>query len=133
MPSSVSDEMGFHPCHLWVRRCSETGEAHVGLSDFAQKQLGKIMYVDLPQAGTSIEADIPFGTVESFKVVSELMAPVSGVVLDVNGSLKGQANLLNDDCYGAGWLVRIRVDENADLSPLLTADAYMQMLGAKAR
>lgn len=133
MSCNSSDEVRFHTGHLWVRRCSDPGEAHVGLSDFAQKQLGKIMYVDLPQAGTSMEVGIPFGTVESFKVVSELLAPVSGVVLEVNRSLKGEASLLNDDCYGAGWLVRIRVDENANLSTLLTANAYQLMLGEKAR
>lgn len=127
MSRNSSDELRFHRDHLWVRLGSNPGEACVGISDFAQKQLGKIIFVDLPRAGDRIEVGTPFGAVESYKVVSELIAPTSGEVLESNQTLKQAAGLLNQDCYGAGWLLRIRVDEAAHPSTLLTESAYLAL------
>lgn len=129
MPSNSSDEVRFHRDHLWVKLAGPSGEAYIGISDFAQKQLGKIMFVDLPQVGTYIEAGAPFGAVESFKVVSELIAPTSGEVLEPNDKLRQAASVLNEDCYGDGWLLRIKVTDPASLSPLLTASAYLALVG----
>lgn len=127
MSCNSSDELRFHRDHLWVRIDANSGDACVGISDFAQKQLGKIMFVDLPQAGARLEAGTSFGAVESYKVVSELIAPASGEVLESNEALKQAAGLLNQDCYGAGWLLRIRVDEPANFAALLTEGAYLAL------
>lgn len=128
MSSSYPEDLLFHEEHLWVRRLDETSEAVVGASYFAQKQLGGIVFVDLPRIGTSIEAGVPFGTVESHKVVSDLISPASGDVLEVNEALRSAAGLLNEDCYGAGWLVKIRLTAPSDIPRLLTAAAYRARL-----
>jgi glycine cleavage system H protein len=134
MSSSSPDERRFHRDHLWVMPAADQpGEVYVGISDFAQKQLGKILFVELPRAGERIEGGAPFGTVESYKVVSELIAPLTGEVVDANPQLRQAAGLVNEDCYGNGWLVRIRMSVPEELSPLLTADAYLSMLGSRAK
>lgn len=123
----------FHRSHLWIRPSAGSREAHIGISDFAQKQLGKILYVELPRAGDHIEAESPFGTVESYKVVSELIAPASGEVLAANQDLSKKAGLLNEDCYGDGWLLTIRLVESADLSSLMAHESYLAFLGERGR
>jgi len=130
MSCSIPEGLSFHAAHLWVK-CDETlGEAYIGVSDFAQKQLGSIVFVELPRVGQTIEADSAFGTVESYKVVSDLIAPLSGEVLECNGVLKDAAATLNADCYGAGWLVKIKVQDAGQLASLLTAGDYRALVGA---
>ena len=130
MSSNFPEALRFHRDHLWVKVIEQESEAYIGVSHFAQKQLGTIMFVELPRVGQSIEADRPFGAVESFKVVSDLIAPASGEVVEFNTRLKDAANLLNSDCYGEGWLVRIKMHDIAHLSALLSASDYRQLIGA---
>ena len=101
------DDLRYSPDHLWVRLIGDT--ATVGLSDFAQDQLGKVIYVDLPAVGQIISAGAEMGAVESAKSVSDLIAPVDGVVVEVNAALADDPSALNHDPYGAGWVARVRL------------------------
>ncbi|CAN1722073.1 Glycine cleavage system H protein [Hyphomicrobium sp. 1Nfss2.1] len=129
MSSNVPDELFYHRDHLWVRACAQADEVDIGISDFAQKQLGTVMFVELPSVGEALIVGAVFGSVESFKVVSDLIAPVTGEVLEVNAGLRGAAGLVNDDCYGAGWLARIRLRDAGQLAELLSGDAYRSHVG----
>lgn len=129
MSCSIPEELRFHRDHIWVKVVGDAREAYIGVSDFAQKQLGTILFIELPRVGDAIEVNSAFGTVESYKVVSDLIAPVSGEVVELNRTLKDAASLLNADCYGEGWLVKIKVHDAEHLSALLTASAYREMVG----
>lgn len=133
MSCSIPDDLRFHIGHLWMRPSERSDLVLVGISDFAQKQLGKIIFVDMPRVGDAIEMGEPFGAVESNKVVSELIAPVSGEIVEVNSLLKQSAGLLNEDCYGTAWIAKVSLAGGADLSGLLTSDQYAARLGEKAR
>lgn len=133
MSCNIPDVFRFHRGHLWVGPSDGSGEACLGISHFAQKQLGKIIFVDLPCIGDAIQIGQPFGAVESNKVVSDLVAPVSGEIVEANLALKQSAGLVNDDCYGAGWMVRVRLAESSDLSALLSAEQYLALLGEKSK
>lgn len=127
MSSNTPEGLHFHQDHVWLKPLEQSNEAYLGVSNFAQKQLGQVVFVDLPQVGTVLEVGIPFGAVESNKVVSDLIAPVSGVVLELNNKLRTTANLINEDCYGNGWIVKIGINDPADLTTLLPASAYKEM------
>jgi glycine cleavage system H protein len=133
MSCSIPDGFRFHIGHLWMKPGDSSMEVFVGITDFAQKQLGKIIFVDLPRIGDVIQTGQPFGAVESSKVVSELVAPVSGEVLETNVLLKQSAGLVNEDCYGAGWIAKVGLAEVADLSELLSHHQYLSILGERAR
>jgi glycine cleavage system H protein len=133
MLSNTPESRRFHRDHLWVCPSDQTDEVWVGISDFAQKQLGKIVFVDLPRIGHRICHGEPCGTVESSKVVSELVAPVTGDVVEINVTLRGAAGLLNEDCYGTGWLMRIKVADAGHLEALLHHDAYLDLVGGQSR
>jgi glycine cleavage system H protein len=108
--------------HEWVR---DEGEiVRVGITDFAQDQLGDVVYVDLPSPGAEVQQDQPFGEVESTKSVSDLYAPVTGVIEARNDALDERPELVNSDPYGDGWMVTIRPSEGAELEGLLDADGY---------
>ncbi|MBS0232269.1 MAG: glycine cleavage system protein H [Proteobacteria bacterium] len=121
---NIPDDRHYHEAHLWLRATSVAGEYDLGITQFAQKQLGKILFVELPITGTTIVAGEPFGAVESNKVVSDLVSPISGTILVGNDLLKRAVHLVNEDCYGQGWMVRVKVDPAADLAGLLTAEIY---------
>ena len=108
--------------HEWVRMEDDTGT--VGITDYAQDQLGDIVFVDLPSAGTTVSQMQKFGEIESVKAVSELFSPVSGEVSEVNTALADQPELVNDSPYGEGWMLRIRLSEPAEIDQLLTAQEY---------
>ena len=117
--------------HEWLRRDdANPGEAVIGITDFAQDQLGDVVYLDLPRAGDALTSGERFGEVESVKTVSDLYAPVSGEVIAVNGDLEDQPELVNDEPYGGGWLIRARLADEAELDALLDADAYRAQLPA---
>lgn len=118
------EDLLYHPEHAWVRL--EGGEATVGISDFAQKELGDVVFVELPKPGRRLSFGAAFGSVESSKSVSELVSPVSGEVLEVNGALEDAPEAINDDPYGAGWLVRVKLDEGFSHTGLLGAQAYRE-------
>jgi glycine cleavage system H protein len=113
--------------HEWIK---PEGEHHVvGITAFAQDQLGDIVYVELPRVGDRVEAGQAFGVIESVKTASDLYAPVSGDVLEVNSTLVDQPQVVNDDPYGAGWMIKIKVAEPATVEQLLTADQYAEQTG----
>jgi glycine cleavage system H protein len=108
--------------HAWVRVDGDV--AVVGISHFAQDQLGEVVYVDLPAEGDEVVAGETFGEIESVKSVSELFAPVSGEIVKVNEELEDAPEAVNEDCYGEGWMVQVKMSDAAELDTLLPADAY---------
>ncbi len=112
--------------HEWV--AAEETVATVGITDHAQEQLGEIVYIELPSIGEKISKDDPFGVVESVKAVSDIYAPVSGTVLEVNEDLAESPEVVNEDPYGDGWLIKVRVSDPGDLDDLMDNDEYSQMI-----
>jgi glycine cleavage system H protein len=112
--------------HEWVRLEGETGT--VGVTDYAQDQLGDIVYLDLPAAGAALRAMERMGEIESVKAVSDLFSPVSGEVLEVNQEAIDAPELVNMDAYGRGWLVKVRLSDPAELDALLDAPAYEELI-----
>ncbi|ADK83785.1 glycine cleavage system H protein [Desulfarculus baarsii DSM 2075] len=117
----------YHPEHLWVRRL-EDGLALIGVSDFAQDQLGKVVYIDLPQPDDAVEAGREMGAIESAKSVSDLIAPLSGVVVEVNAALDQDPSPLNADPYGQGWIAKIRPSQPEELDALLPVHEYLRRI-----
>lgn len=113
--------------HEWVRE--EDDLLRIGITDFAQEQLGDVVYVDLPGPGTEVEQSRPVGEVESHKSVSDLFAPASGVVEERNDQLEDRPELVNEDPYGDGWMLTIRPADTGELDDLLDAGAYRERLG----
>lgn len=113
--------------HEWIK--PEGDQYVVGITAFAQDQLGDIVYVELPKVGDQIEAGVPFGVIESVKTASDLYAPVSGEVVEVNSALTDQPQAVNDDPYQAGWMIKIRVADVSQVEQLLTADQYAEKTG----
>ena len=113
--------------HEWIK--AEGDEYLVGITSFAQDQLGDIVYVELPKVGDHVEAGKAFGVIESVKTASDLYAPVSGEVVAVNASLVEQPQAVNDDPYSGGWMIRIKADDSSTLDQLLTADQYTAQIG----
>jgi glycine cleavage system H protein len=126
---NIPPELRYTKEHEWV--LVEDGMAIVGITDFAQSELGDIVYVELPSVGTEVSAAEPFGNIESVKSVSDLFAPVSGAIADVNTRLSDSPELMNSDPFGEGWLVRIEPSNAAELDELLTADEYAEYIGAE--
>ena len=108
----------------WVR--DEGDRAVVGVTDYAQEQLGDIVFIELPEVGTAVTKGETFGVIESVKAVSDLCAPISGEVVAVNGELEDHPEVVNEDCYGGGWIIAIGGGNRADLDSLLDAKAYHQ-------
>lgn len=113
--------------HEWVLSVGETGT--IGITDHAQSELGDIVFVDLPKVGATIEQGKTFGSVESVKAVSDLYAPVSGEVLEVNSGLNDKPEKLNSDPHGAAWLIKVKITQPAELEGLLSAADYQAYLG----
>ncbi len=112
--------------HEWVRVDGET--ARIGISDFAQDELGDIVFVEFPAVGEELRQEEAFGVVESIKAVSDLYAPVSGTVAAVNESLQDAPELVNDDPYGDGWMIEVTVADTSELDALLSADEYADQI-----
>ena len=116
------DELRYTKDHEWVR--IEGDEAVVGITDFAQRELGDIVYVDIATAGQELEAGSVFGTVEAVKTVSDLYLPVAGTITEVNEKLNNNPEVVNSDPYGEGWMVRIKISNPSDVETLMDASAY---------
>lgn len=114
--------------HEWVR-VAEDGTALVGITHYAQQQLGDVVYIDLPPAGAALEQSKRMGEIESVKAVSDLFSPASGEVLEVNENLLNAPEAVNRDPYGKGWMVRLRLKDKGELAKLMDAQAYQGMLG----
>jgi glycine cleavage system H protein len=110
--------------HEWV--LVEENVATVGITDFAQEQLGDVVFVELPAVGDSVTKDEAFGVVESVKAVSDIYAPVSGTVVEINDDLPESPEMINEDPYGDGWIIKIEITDRTDLDDLLDAVAYQQ-------
>lgn len=112
--------------HEWIR--VEGDEAYVGITDYAQSELGEIVFVDVPTEGDTVAQGEVFGSIEAVKTVSDLNMPVTGEVLEINGALDAQPELVNNDPYGEGWIIRISVKDPAELDSLMDAKAYQAIL-----
>jgi glycine cleavage system H protein len=112
--------------HEWV--ATEEEVATIGITDYAQEQLGEIVYVELPAVGDKISKDDAFGVVESVKAVSDIYAPVSGTVVEVNQELPESPEMINEDPYGDGWLVKVKVSDGSELEDLLDHDEYEELV-----
>jgi glycine cleavage system H protein len=126
MSFDTPDDLRYLDSHEWVRVTD--GTARIGISDFAQDELGDVVFVDLPGEGESIEAGDSFGVVESIKAVSDLYAPVSGTVVDRNDAVESEPELLNEDPYGEGWLLDVELADESDLEDLLDAADYADQI-----
>lgn len=115
-------ELLYSQTHEWVR--VQDNRATIGITDHAQSELGDIVFVELPNVGTKIQAGMPFGTVESIKTVSDLVAPISGEVIEVNSDLNETPELVNEDPYQRGWMLVIEMSNRSELDQLKNADEY---------
>lgn len=120
-------ELKYTSDHEWIR--VEGDVAFIGITEFAQGELGDIVYIDINTVGQEVAKETVFGTVEAVKTVSDLFMPVDGTVLEVNAKLDSQPELVNSDPYGDGWMVKISLANPADADNLLTADAYKDVIG----
>ena len=121
------ENLKYTPEHEWIR--VEGNEAYVGISEFAQGELGDIVFVDINSVGQEIAKDGIFGSVEAVKTVSDLFLPVTGTILEVNPALNNAPELVNSDSYGEGWMVKISISDASQLSGLMDATAYKALLG----
>jgi glycine cleavage system H protein len=121
------DDLLFTEKHEWAR--VEGDIATVGISDYARTQLGDIVYVELPETGVKVSRMGAFGTIEAVKAVSDLYAPVSGEVVEVNDALSAEPGLIKDSPYGEGWMVKIKMDDPGEIESLIKPDKYKEMIG----
>lgn len=119
---NVPAELKYTKEHEWIR--VEGEEAYVGITDYAQSQLGDIVFVEVETEGDELEAGDTFGSIEAVKTVSDLYMPISGEVLEFNSELEDQPDLVNKDPYGKGWIIKVKIEDEAQLDGLLSADAY---------
>jgi glycine cleavage system H protein len=124
---NIPEELKYTKDHEWIRLDGEY--AYVGVTDFAQQELGDIVFIDVDTEGEHVEAGEVFGSVEAVKTVSDLFMPVSGTVEELNGELESEPELVNSDPYGKGWMVKIKPDDMADLEALLDKAAYEAVIG----
>jgi glycine cleavage system H protein len=122
MSFEVPDDRRYLETHEWVR--IEGGTARIGITDFAQDELGDVVFVEYPEVGERLDQEAQFGVIESIKAVSDLYAPISGEVTAVNETIETAPELVNEDPYGEGWMLEIDPDEENELDELLTAEAY---------
>ena len=122
MPDNYPEDLLYHPEHDWAKVDGET--ATLGITWYAQDQLGEVVYFDPPEVGTSISKDEPYAEVESVKAVSDVIAPVSGEIVEVNTSLADKPETINEDPYGEGWLVKVKLSDPGETDQLLDAAAY---------
>lgn len=120
--ANVPADLRYTDDHEWIRLDGDT--ATIGITDFAQGELGSIVFVTMPAVGDHVEAGSVFGTVEAVKTVSDLFMPVSGTITAINDALDANPEFVNDDPYGQGWMVQVQVDDTASVDALLDADAY---------
>jgi glycine cleavage system H protein len=122
----IPDELKYTKDHEWVRR--EEGEATVGITEFAQGELGDIVFVEIETEGETLEKDEVFGTIEAVKTVSDMYMPVSGEITAVNPRLADTPDIVNKDPYGEGWMIKIKMADPAQFDELLSADQYRELI-----
>ena len=126
MSFEIPDDCAYRESHEWARQ--ENGTVRVGITDFAQDELGDVVFVELPGEGDDFDAGDDFGVVESIKAVSDIYAPVAGTVADVNDALLDTPELVNDDPYGDGWMLALDPADSTQLDDLLTPDEYQEQI-----
>jgi len=124
---NVPDELKYATSHEWIRQ--EEGQARVGITDHAQAELTDVVYVELPKVGDRVEAGQPVAVVESVKAASDIYAPVSGTILEVNTVLESEPALVNTDAFGEGWLFTLSVEDASELDHLKSAEEYREQIG----
>lgn len=127
--SSIPKELRYTKDHEWVRESDDPQVVEVGITDYAQGELGDVVFVELPKASASFKQRDVFGTIEAVKAVSELYAPVAGTILEFNKALEQDPALVNRDPYGQGWMVKVKLKDAKELEGLLRADAYAKHVG----
>jgi len=124
--ASYPDDLKYHAEHDWARVDGDT--ATLGITWYAQDQLGEVVFFDPPEVGKTIAKDEPYAEVESVKAVSDVIAPVSGEIVEVNEALKDAPEQINDDSYGEGWLVKVKLSDPSELDSLMDAESYRNSL-----
>jgi glycine cleavage system H protein len=127
--ASYPEQLLYHPDHDWARIEDGGSEATLGITWYAQDALGEVVFFEPPALGSTLTQGAPYAEVESVKAVSDVLAPLSGEIVAVNDALVDSPQLINEDPYGAGWLVRIKLSDPAERDALLDADAYTDTLG----
>ena len=126
-----SEELHYTQSHEWVR--IDGGVGTIGITEHAQDELGEIVYLELPEVGHVYDADTEFGTVESVKAVSELYTPVSGEVVEVNKSAVAEPGIVNDDPYGDGWLIKLKLSSDSEIDNLMSASEYAEYVRSEEK
>lgn len=126
--ANIPDDLRYTEEHEYVRKTSD-GNVEVGITDYAQGELGDVVYVELPPVGTKLGKHDVFGTIEAVKAVSELFSPIAGEVVEINTRLDGEPALVNSDPYGGGWMIRIKPDDAASVDALMDSSSYQKILG----
>ena len=127
--SEIPKDLVYTKEHEYLKKTAEAGVYQVGITDFAQGELGDVVFVELPRAGATFDAMDAFGTIEAVKAVSDLYSPARGEVVEVNAALADDPSLVNSDPYGAGWMIKLKVEDPGVLSGLLDAVKYAAHLG----
>ncbi|MDP8231092.1 MAG: glycine cleavage system protein GcvH [Candidatus Zophobacter franzmannii] len=122
----ILDDLFYTETHEWVKLEGDT--AYVGITDFAQQELGEIVYVELPEAGDTVTSGEPFGSVETSKAVEDVNSPISGEVLSVNSELEDSAETVNNSPFEDGWLIKVRLSDKNEISKLISAAAYKKII-----
>jgi glycine cleavage system H protein len=124
--SNIPTDLKYAKSHEWVKLDGDV--ATIGITDFAQSELGDVVYVELPEVGRTLQSGEIFGSVESVKTVSDIYAPISGEVIEVNGALGAQSELVNSDPYGKGYMLKLRISESSSTEDLLDAAGYQSAI-----
>ncbi|MFO7913844.1 MAG: glycine cleavage system protein GcvH [Desulfotignum sp.] len=123
---NLPEDVKYTKDHEWAKPEGDT--VTIGINDYAQDQLGEIVFVELPEVGDTFSAEDEFGSVESVKAVSELYMPISGEVVAVNENLEDAPELVNEDCYQGGWIIKVKPSDNSEMNELMDKAAYLEML-----
>ncbi len=129
--ANVPNDLRYTPEHEYVKTTADPATVQIGITDYAQGELGDVVFVELPKPGATFAKMQVFGTIEAVKAVSELYCPVAGTVVEANGALDGDPALVNRDPYGAGWMIKLKVKDAAEVTGLLDAAAYEKHVGSK--
>ena len=124
---NILENLKYTRDHEWIKVKGE--EAYIGITDFAQHELGDIVYVDISSEGAKLDQEEVFGSIEAVKTVSDLLMPVSGEVLEFNVEIEAEPSLINTDPYGEGWIIKIKMTNPSEANNLLTADQYKELIG----
>ena len=127
--SDIPSDLRYTEEHEYLKAAADDGVYFVGITEYAQGELGDVVYLELPESGSSFNRMEVFGTIEAVKAVSDLYCPVDGTIVEVNAALDDDPSLVNSDPYGAGWMIKLKVDDDEEVRGLLTSDGYADHVG----